>query len=199
MFQSKKRPAEAKQPEAMPTRNIKAIDWGSYRGNQSRWGRADLESAEATDLASNARPQHSAAKVRTHSRRSQQPTTKSRLFRVSFGVVFGWGTIAVNGKFVGKCFPNHFRKLLRKQVSIWPVANVRRQASAVFILSKSCANCHPHAIERLRMGGGETSVARRWPGRWPLQCFLRRRSLAACGIPAADIVGACGIICGNGR
>jgi hypothetical protein len=29
LFQSKKRPAEAKQPEAMPTRNIKAIDWGS--------------------------------------------------------------------------------------------------------------------------------------------------------------------------
>jgi hypothetical protein len=38
---------------------------GSWRGNQSRWGRADPESAKATDSAQNDRQHGAAAKVRT--------------------------------------------------------------------------------------------------------------------------------------
>jgi hypothetical protein len=43
----------------------KAIDWGSWRGNQLRWGRADPESAKATDSAQDDRQHDAAAKVRT--------------------------------------------------------------------------------------------------------------------------------------
>jgi hypothetical protein len=92
-------------------------------------------------------------------------------------VVFWWGRVAANGIFVGKCFPNLFGKLLRNPVSIWPVANARRQASPLFSL---CPNRVRNVIHT---------------------------QLSVCGCVAVKIqrpvvgpvVDRCGISCGNGR
>jgi len=76
-------------------------------------------------------------------------------------------------------------RTLRAQKQLtWPAAPIRSTRQPRFAQAPDEASNPPlkAGFFRVSFGAvGEHSTARRWPGRWPLRCFLRRRSL----VPAA--------------